>query len=260
MNQWFPEGLRPGFDLWKSGTEYREPFFGAGAIGFRVLPQCQRAWINDLDSDLVCLWKSVLRRPAALCKRILSFTPNLKDFYTFKAADGSHSDDQLGNGFRKLALHQMSYSGLGVMAGGPIGGKDQGNAQYPITCRWNPVRLQKIVWRLHDILSSVVNLKITCIDFDRLISGAPSECFIYADPPYWEKGSELYLHGMTVFSHQRLSQSLRTTKADWVLSYDDHAEVEKLYRDSDLSYINQTYTVSCGANRKNRELIIRKAI
>lgn len=42
--------------------EYREPFFGAGAIGFRILDQLDRrcrVWINDADADIVMLWKSV---------------------------------------------------------------------------------------------------------------------------------------------------------------------------------------------------------
>jgi DNA adenine methylase len=260
VNRWFPEPLRPGFDLWRSDIEYREPFFGAGAIGFRVLPQCRKAWINDKDQDLISLWLSVLHNPGALCLRIRSFNPSVEAFFEYKSCDGNGSGSQLDKGFRKLALHQMSYSGLGAMAGGPIGGKGQANSKYPISCRWQPVKLQRTVWKLHEILSGVEELKITHHDFDLLVKGAPQKCFIYADPPYWDKGPDLYKHGMAPFSHERLAQSLRTTKADWVLSYDSHTEIERLYRNSVLDYINHTYTVSCGANRKNQELIIRKAV
>ena len=40
-------------------------------------------------------------------------------------------------GFKKLAIHQISYSGLGTMSGGPLGGAGQ-KSQYKIDCRWSP--------------------------------------------------------------------------------------------------------------------------
>jgi len=40
-------------------------------------------------------------------------------------------------GFKKLAIHQISYSGLGTKSGGPLGGKSQ-ESIYKIDCRWSP--------------------------------------------------------------------------------------------------------------------------
>jgi len=70
----FPQELF--MPLWASDWEYREPFFGAGAIGFRILqtlPPKTRIWLNDIDFWLVCLWQSVWHAPDELKEMIERF-------------------------------------------------------------------------------------------------------------------------------------------------------------------------------------------
>ena len=57
-------------------------------------------------------------------------------------------------GFKKLAIHQTSYSGLGTKSGGPLGGAEQ-KSRYKIDCRWSPEYICKKVDKLHDLFAAI---------------------------------------------------------------------------------------------------------
>ena len=54
-------------------------------------------------------------------------------------------------GFMKIAVHQLSYSGLGLRSGGPLGGRSQASP-YKIDCRWSPEYIYKKMMATRDIL------------------------------------------------------------------------------------------------------------
>ncbi len=251
--------------LWScaTGWEYREPFFGAGAVGFRMLeelsPKCP-VWLNDKDPWMVALWRAVREQPVALQRAIAVFVPTAEAFYEFKATDGSDLPI-VEAGFRKLALHQMSMSGFGAKSGGPLGGRDQRNAAYPVDCRWNPQRLKRDVHLLHKLLTKFPNLKITCGDFGALLESAPQTCFTYLDPPYVQAGKALYKYNMESIDHTRLADALRGAQCQWLVSYDEHPLVRSLYDWAEFLEIDVKYSnavLRATTRPKNRELLIRR--
>jgi DNA adenine methylase len=258
-----PEAMTLG--LWSSvhAWEYREPFFGSGAIGFRIMPALSErchVWLNDKDYWLVCLWKAVKEAPQELCRMVRGFKPSAESFLEFKAQDGATNVDPLVAGFRKLAIHQMSVSGFGVMSGTCLGGKNQDNAKYPVGCRWNPIRLSEHIENRHRQMSRFGRrMKITCRDFSELMRDCSAECFVYLDPPYVEKGCMLYKHGMDEAEHRRLAECVRKLPCPWLLSYDDHPLVRSLYAGMDVTEIELTYTNATNARvkrPKNKEILI----
>lgn len=242
--------------------EYREPFFGSGAIGFNLLPHLSRQcslWLNDADADLVCMWQSVYRRPMDLIGHITAFRPSAAAFYDFKARDNDGTGSVAERGFRKLALHRMSMSGFGYMSGGPIGGREQTNEKYNVQCRWNPERMKRDIAELHRLLNKFANVRITCGDFSDLLSDACCNTFVYLDPPYYAKGPELYRFSFSARDHDRLAGCLRSTNAKWALSYDDHPEIRRLYSWATFTELEVRYSnaVTKKATRpKNREVLI----
>lgn len=254
------------YELWAglygANAEYREPFFGGGAVGFKVMARMSRAskvWINDKDLWLARLWESVRDRPRQLCKLIAAFKPNTSDFYKFKEQDGCPTVDPSLAGFRKLACHQMSMSGFGVMSGGPLGGREQTNTDYPIDCRWNPDRLRKQVMQCHRLMKDFDQVDITHTDFAVVLNGAPENCVAYVDPPYVKAGPQLYKHSLSDFDHERLAGCLKGLKCQWLLSYDDHETVRRLYADCRIENVDITYTNAThatGRRPKNSEVVI----
>lgn len=258
-----PAEITLGLWSFENSWEYREPFFGSGAIGFRIMDSLSarcKVWLNDRDYWLVCLWNAVKDSHEELVAMVRKFKPSADKFFEFKSQDGDMSVDPLLAGFRKLAIHQMSVSGFGVMSGTCLGGRNQENAQYPVDCRWNPIRLVDHINNRHRQMERFGGLlKITCKDFSAVLANCPKRCFVYMDPPYVEKGEMLYKHGMNEAEHRRLANSISGINCQWMLSYDDHPLVRELYNKCEVKQIAVTYSNATGASGvrpKNKEILI----
>lgn len=257
--------LFPDFhdSLFSEHHSYMEPFFGAGAIGFDVIKSIKRTypvWVNDIDPDMAALWSVVHRNPEDLMAMVDAFQPSVEDFNRFKASDGQPGTD-VDRAFRKLALHRMSYSGLGYMSGGPLGGQGQ-SSDYKVGCRWNHSSIKKDIWACHKRMRRLTDFRITSLDFEQVMEGADERTFVYLDPPYYEQGPKLYKHSMTPDDHERLARILRDAKFPWVLSYDDHPEIRRLYDWASFTPITLTYTMSRAKESKrpkNQEVVISPA-
>lgn len=241
-------------------SEYREPFFGGGSIGLLMIPypQFTSAWINDKDIGLVCLWKSVRDHADALRKRVKGYTPKVEDFYTFKIELENVkflpqiTEEIVELGFKKLVIHQISYSGLGTKSGGPLGGKEQ-KSEYKIGCRWSGEYLSKKISKLHCALTRI-NVDCTNDDFENLLFAGETPALIYLDPPYYVKGGALYQHAFTEEDHKRLAIALKNTIHKWVLSYDDCDEIRDLYSWAHIETLSVNYSITT-ARQKNELLI-----
>jgi DNA adenine methylase len=217
--------------------EYREPFFGGGSVGLRFIadhPNWSKIWINDKDVGVACLWTSLICFPEDLKAMVQSFKPSVEAFDDFKdflvdlKKEPRQRSKVVGVGFKKLAIHQTSYSGLGTKSGGPLGGREQ-KSKYPIDCRWSPSYICKKIDKLHKMFSFLDIRDDACTNFDfEYLIKETGDSFLYVDPPYYVKGNDLYQCGFTEGDHERLAELLRTTPY-WVLSYDDCQRVRELY-------------------------------
>lgn len=217
-------------------AQYREPFFGAGAVGLSLLaanPGIKRAWLNDADPAMAELWDAVVTNPTSL-RVFVEVTPEAmrlfpkNDYYEEDARilrSITDPRDVLKHppglvAAMKLAVHQMSFSGLGTRAGGPMSNR---------LCRYNVDRLCSRIETCHEILMSVTLRSDSCtsIDFEKLFD--PGEAFFYLDPPYVKAGPDLYQVAFTQADHERLAKKLRGEERPWLLSYDDDPLVHRLY-------------------------------
>lgn len=255
--------------------EYREPFFGGGAVGLSyaaATPDVQKMWLNDKDPGISSLWSAVMWYPDHLKDRIRAFRPTPDSFYELSYKLRSvktmvtRRDEIVEVGFHKLATHRISFSSLGTMAGGPRGGRKP-TSDTAIRSRWNPDRLCATVDALHERLAKcdVRHAACTCLDFGQVIQDDSCPSVIYLDPPYYQEGNALYEHGFTCEDHKRLSDLLKTSKHRWILSYDDCPEIRELYRWANVQVLNDVnYSVTHRADtatgktvsRTKRELLI----
>jgi DNA adenine methylase len=262
-----------------NNIEYREPFFGGGSIGLKVLQDntlIKKLWINDKDLGISCLWTSLIQCPDLLKKLVKKFKPSIQKFDDFKTKltaselpEPKTHDEIAEFGFMKLAIHQISYSGLGTMSGGPLGGRKKENVagrgmtdevKYPIDCRWSPDYICKKIDQLHAKMLglSIRNNRCTCLDFADVINDTQNDAVIYLDPPYFVKGNDLYQHGFTEKDHYRLAVALKNTKHQWVLSYDDCPEIRKLYQWAKIEEIDGVnYSITALKDKTTGERLTR---
>jgi DNA adenine methylase len=199
---------------------YREPFVGGGSVGLNLLVDAaiSNAWINDLDVGVYCMWRAAAKYPEMLKEELRNFVPSVPEFDRIKAlflsgiAVPSSPEATVRIAAQKIALQQMSYSGLGQMASGPQGGRAQTNGG--IDSRWN---VDGICQRI-DLLSPLLKeVRITSLDFSALILDQ-RRATVYLDPPYVDVGKKLYQHSLSDADHVLLSELLRCSDHDWWLS------------------------------------------
>ena len=69
------------------GLEYREPFFGGGSIGLKLLSDnsdITKVWINDKDIGIACLWTALINYHEDFKDRTRSFIPSVSGFYALQ--------------------------------------------------------------------------------------------------------------------------------------------------------------------------------
>ena len=235
------KGYYDKYDCWVD-CRYVEPFFGGGAIGRELFPHIKKIAINDYDIGVAMFWHSVINNHEELCDLVKEFIPTIDKFYEFKKffLDKELRNEVLKNekcsfvetGFMKMALHQISFSGLGVMSGGPLGGNKQ-QSKYKIDCRWNPSYIVKKVIKYHNVLCRNDIFRNTCCydDFYVFLKKVidKGDSFIYLDPPYYDKGPELYQFHFEEKKHKKLANFLEEIDVPWLLSYDCVEEIRELY-------------------------------
>lgn len=246
-------------------AEYREPFFGGGGVGLRVLcdcPEFARAWLNDADPAMACLWRSIAREPASMRLILGCLEPSVAYFRLYKKLlrgidrpEDLAPYDPTSVACMKVACHQLSYSGLGTMAGGPIGGESQAS-KYDVGCRYNPEGLGRGVAAANKLMAGV-ELRpevCTCLDFEEILR-APGDAFVYLDPPYFKAGPGLYQVAFAHDDHVRLAHALRDETRPWLLSYDRHPVIEDLYGGwATIEEVPITYSIN--GSVKTSELLI----
>lgn len=232
----------------KVGDEYREPFVGGGGVFLPVLSDgaFQRYWINDFDYGIYCIWLSVKSFYGELVEQILSFTPTVESFYAYRdtlSKDCRHiSPPEVA--FMKIAVHQMSYSGLGTRAGGPIGGVNQ-SSEYDVGCRWNGQTITNKMSTVHSAMRNV-DVVVTNLDYRAMLYG--ENAVMYLDPPYYEQGSALYQCSFDDVQHRELADKLKSTRFPWLLSYDKCDDVRGMYAWANL---RETEEIHYSINMRN---------
>lgn len=213
-----------------SGT-YIEPFAGGAgaALGLLITGQVNRIVINDLDPAIYSFWKAIVSDPQEFGRRIVDACLDVEEWRRQKAVyQRGGVEDAMSLGFATFYLNRTNRSG--VLNAGPIGGMDQ-QGNYKIDARFNKSALLE---RTRLIGLHAHRITITNCDGIDLIAEHVNDrqAFIYADPPYFEKAGSLYLNSFAISDHQSLANQLNASPAaNWMLTYDNVAQVHDFYSD-----------------------------
>lgn len=236
------------------GGTYVEPYAGGAgiALGLLLTEQVERVVINDLDPAIYSFWVAVTKHSDEFMTRLAEVTLSVDEWQrqrrVYLTAD---QDDVLGLGFATFFLNRTNRSG--VLNAGVIGGQDQ-SGNYKIDARFNRSTLLDRC-RLIALYSS----RIEVSQHDGLSVIADNvqrkKTLTYADPPYFEKGSQLYLNAFGPNDHATLA-ALLNDEADgnWLLTYDNQPQIETLYADRRQLDIGVYYSVR--EPRKTNELLV----
>ncbi|MCI2075190.1 MAG: DNA adenine methylase [Candidatus Methanomethylophilus sp.] len=215
-----------------AGGTYVEPFAGGAgiAIGLLMNGTASRIVLNDADPAIYRFWKSVRDYNDEFVEAILSAELTVDEWERqHRIYMDRFNRSEFETGFSAFYLNRTNRSG--ILSGGPIGGKSQ-NGNFKIGARFNRDELAE---RVRAIGDKADRISLYCSDAAYFLrSYLPGECdpsdtLVYADPPYYEKGSSLYLNHCSREDHIELASVMQDLKYKWVLSYDDVPEIQQIY-------------------------------
>lgn len=217
------------------GWVFCEPFTGSAIVAVNVLKAglADRVRLNDADPVIATLVTTVIQDHEALRQRVLEQTEMTGEgFYKCKAVLDAGRAGPVDMSFAALAVHWTTHGGSGRKASGP--------RKYLLD-HWNPARIAGRVEEFHQALRGRV-VGNECTNSDALgVIQEPGRCLMVLDPPYVGRGQKSYTHAFGVDQHQALAEALAETDKPWLLTYDDHPLVRKLYGDQVIKEVRGRY-------------------
>ncbi len=226
---------------------YCEPYFGSGGVFFNKQPSAIET-INDIDGNIVNLFKVCRERPAELAS-VLMFTPWAREEYKncYKI-----EGDELERARRTLVRFHQSF---GTSNSSLSSWRNVQISTGPkCVSQWS--ELPRIV---NDVCKRLKEAQIENINALTLIERYNNpETLLYVDPPYLQsiRKRNLYKYEMTDMQHIELLELLKTSKSKVCLS----AYNNQLYNDMlEGWYSVEKQTTAQGGVKRTEKLYMNYA-
>ena len=232
---------------------YCEPFAGGAGVALRLLLEghASKIIINDLDPAIYAFWYLVIHDTDWLIDQIEKVEVNLENWKKYRAIMLSHNPSLRDLGFATFFLNRTNRSG--ILLAGPIGGKGQ-SGHYKLNCRFNKksliAKIRRIAMYRNRILLENMDAKSFIMQYSK-----NNNTFWFIDPPYYEKGSELYQNFFVHNDHVELASLILSelSASKWILTYDYCEQILQIYKG--VHYLPFSITYSVQSKRRDQELL-----
>ncbi len=209
------------------GVNYAEPYAGGSGLALRLLFEgyVDHIYINDLDRSIYAFWTSILDNTDEFCKWLEDVDVSIENWNRYKKMQNSDIDNfELAKS--TFFLNRTNISG--VIKGGVIGGQQQ-KGIYKIDARFNKKDLISRIQRISEYKNHISVSNLDGVAFIEKLNKKREEIFIYLDPPYYQKGADLYMNFYSIEDHKKLSKHVHKMKKKWMVSYDNQDFILNLY-------------------------------
>ena len=233
--------------------EYVEPYVGGAAVALGLLlnNMVSKIYINDSDKAIYAFWDSVLNYTDEFIQKIEKTPITVEEWRIQKSIyNNIEQRSDLDIGFSAFFLNRCNRSG--VLKGGIIGGYEQ-KGNWKIDARFNK---QDLIKRIEKIALHKDKIQLYNEDTADLLEKHKEtfkNCILYLDPPYYEKGYQLYKNHYKPSDHEKISKLVKELNCYWVVSYDNVDPIIALYNDIPKREFNISY--SAGKNRSGKEIM-----
>ncbi len=212
------------------GSSYAEPYAGGAGLALKLLfnEYVKDIYINDLDKSIYLFWKVLLENNLNFCDWLQDVEISLENWTYYK------SILQSPTGYSNLEIAKSTFflnrtNISGVIKGGVIGGQKQ-TGKYKIDARFNKNDLIKRIQRIDKYKNRIKLSNLDGLEFIEKMNRLNENVFIYIDPPYVQKGADLYMNFYSRYDHSKLAQNVNLIQKKWMVSYDNHEFVLGLYK------------------------------
>ncbi|MCF8226261.1 MAG: DNA adenine methylase [Bacteroidales bacterium] len=235
---------------------YVEPYAGGASVALSLLfnEYVQKIYINDYDFRIYSFWDCVLNQTDELCNKINDTEINIANWE--KQKEIQYNPKKFSNleiGFSTFFLNRTNRSG--ILKAGVIGGMNQ-TGQWKIDARFNKTDLIQRIKKISRYKNRISLYNLDAVELIRnLDKELPKRTLFYFDPPYYNKGKDLYINFYEHSDHQQISQLIAELKDRfWLVSYDNNDNIRNLYK----PFLQRTYELNYHAANaaKGTEIMI----
>ncbi len=235
---------------------YIEVFGGAGWVLFGRQPAGEMEIYNDLNTNLVNLFRCVRLRPMELLEELGFFPLNARveffDLVKFLKKEEfayPYLEEQLAVVERYFAGEDAEILKAILMAEGEMDDVKRAAAffkvirySYGSSCtsyNCQPCDIRKSFYTIWEANRRLKDTVIENKDFEALIrSYDRTFAFFYCDPPYYEAES-CYEKVFTKEDHERLRDVLSGIQGKFIVSYNDCQYIRELYKDYQIVAVSR---------------------
>ena len=224
----------------KNFDRYIEVFGGAGWVLFDKEKHADMEVYNDVNGELVNLFRCVKYHPDALQKELDWTLISREQFFNCVAQNEIQGMTDIQRAARFYCRIKLSF------------GADLDSFGV------RPRNMQKTIAYLQEASKRLNRVVIENVDFERLIKTYDREsALFYCDPPYYD-AEKYYPDKFQPEDDVRLRDTLSRIKGKFILSYNDCQEIRDLYAGYDLIEVDRQDNLVTKTNpRRYRELIIK---
>jgi DNA adenine methylase len=223
---------------------YVEVFAGAAWLLFRK-PQSKTEIINDINGDLVCLYRVVQNHLDEFVRYFRWALISREEFDRLKTVP----PETLTDIQRSARFYFLVRNAFGAKITSPSFGLAASGKP-----RLNLLRLEEELSEAHLRLSQVF---IENRPYSQVIKQADRETtFFYLDPPYWDCED---MYGKGIFSKAdftALRDQLAAVKGKWLVSINDVPEIRALFKGFEIKRVPTKYSLASGEAKQVSELLI----
>jgi DNA adenine methylase len=222
---------------------YCEPFAGGAQVFFRKPPSKVEV-LNDLDGEIVNLYRVCQSHPEELMRCLRYHLISRQWFELIKRADPSSLTDIQ----RASRFFYLQRAGFGGRMLNPNYGHVVHGSQ-----RLGPGRFPFLIEAAHRRLH---NVQIECLPYEQILEKYDhTNTLFYLDPPYLNR--RYYRHNFAEKDFVTLASRLAKLRGTFVLSINDSPVLRQLFRRFEISPVELTYTCKRHArHRLGQEILI----
>lgn len=245
----------------KKFTNYYEPFVGGGAVLFHTQPK--NAVINDLNENLINVYKTIKNNPEELIADLKTHKNESEYFYDIRILDRTVDFENLSDikkASRVIYLNKTCYNGLYRV-------NNSGEFNSPFGRYKNPNIINDITIRAVSKYFNKNKIQILNTDYEKVLEDPEKGSFVYFDPPYHpvSKSSNFtgYIQGgFDMYEQIRLRDlcvKLDKKGIKFMLSNSAVPLIEDIYKEFNITYVKANRSINSNGKKRGEvdEVIIR---
>lgn len=234
------------------GCTYIEPFCGGAGLAMRLLfeGKVSKVVLNDLDKSIYAFWVCVTKYNDEFITLIENCSIDIDEWHRQKKVQNQKNEYNLKNkqeilqlGFSTFFLNRTNRSG--IIKAGVIGGKQQ-SGNYKMDCRFNKKNLTKLIRKIGTYSDKILVENLEAVEFIKKVERYTRKSFYFIDPPYYNKGKDLYTNFLLYEDHVAIEKCIRKYLKNkyWVVTYDFCSEIREIYGNYNYLEIDLRYSLA----------------